>query len=50
EIEEEEPEEEPVEEPEPLVGHEDQFDAHPNPQPENINGWVEEPVERDPEE
>nr|GEX53477.1 hypothetical protein [Tanacetum cinerariifolium] len=39
-IEEEEPEEDPVEEPEPLVGHGDQFDAHPNPQPENMNGWV----------
>nr|GEW99225.1 hypothetical protein [Tanacetum cinerariifolium] len=39
-IEEEEPEEEPVEEPEPLPGHGDQFDAHPNPQPGNINGWV----------
>nr|GEY74032.1 putative reverse transcriptase domain-containing protein [Tanacetum cinerariifolium] len=39
-IEEEEPEEEPVEEPEPLAGHRDQFDAHPNPQPENMNGWV----------
>nr|GFC05825.1 reverse transcriptase domain-containing protein [Tanacetum cinerariifolium] len=40
EIEEEEPEEEPVEEPEPLPGHGDQFDAHPNPQPGNMNGWV----------
>nr|GEY07994.1 retrotransposon protein, putative, Ty3-gypsy subclass [Tanacetum cinerariifolium] len=39
-IEEEEPEEDPVEEPEPLAGHEDQFDAHPNPQPGNMNGWV----------
>nr|GFC70521.1 hypothetical protein [Tanacetum cinerariifolium] len=39
-IEEEEPEEEPVEEPEPLAGHGDQFDAHPNPQPGNMNGWV----------
>nr|GFD20021.1 hypothetical protein [Tanacetum cinerariifolium] len=39
-IEEEEPEEEPVEEPEPLAGHGDQFDAHPNPQPRNMNGWV----------
>nr|GEY41156.1 putative reverse transcriptase domain-containing protein [Tanacetum cinerariifolium] len=39
-IEEEEPEEDLVEEPEPLAGHEDQFDAHPNPQPRNINGWV----------
>nr|GFC24482.1 hypothetical protein [Tanacetum cinerariifolium] len=40
EIEEEEPEEEPVEEPEPLPGHGDQFDAYPNPQPGNMNGWV----------
>nr|GFB09373.1 hypothetical protein [Tanacetum cinerariifolium] len=40
EIEEEEPEEEPVEEPEPLPGHGDQFDAHPNPQPGNMSGWV----------
>nr|GEV94764.1 putative reverse transcriptase domain-containing protein [Tanacetum cinerariifolium] len=39
-IEEEEPEKDPIEEPEPLAGHEDQFDAHPNPQPRNINGWV----------
>nr|GFD62891.1 hypothetical protein [Tanacetum cinerariifolium] len=23
-----------------LAGHGDQFDAHPNPQPGNINGWV----------
>nr|GEZ68459.1 putative reverse transcriptase domain-containing protein [Tanacetum cinerariifolium] len=33
-------EEEPEEEPEPLAGHGDQFDAHPNPQPGNMNGWV----------
>nr|GEX44753.1 hypothetical protein [Tanacetum cinerariifolium] len=39
-VEEEEPEEDPVEEPEPLAGHGDQFDAHPNPQPGNRNGWV----------
>nr|GFB16245.1 hypothetical protein [Tanacetum cinerariifolium] len=39
-IEKEEPEEDPVEEPEPLVGDGDQFDAHPNPQPGNMNGWV----------
>nr|GEY09004.1 hypothetical protein [Tanacetum cinerariifolium] len=39
-IQEEEPEEDPVEEPEPLAGHGDQFDAHPNPQPANMNGWV----------
>nr|GFC91046.1 hypothetical protein [Tanacetum cinerariifolium] len=39
-IEEEEPEEESVKEPEPLPGHGDQFDAHPNPQPGNMNGWV----------
>nr|GFC99242.1 hypothetical protein [Tanacetum cinerariifolium] len=24
----------------PLPGHGDQFDAHPNPQPGNMNGWV----------
>nr|GEZ46509.1 putative reverse transcriptase domain-containing protein [Tanacetum cinerariifolium] len=39
-IEEEEPEEDPVEEPKLLAGHGDQFDAHPNLQPGNINGWV----------
>nr|GFB08742.1 hypothetical protein [Tanacetum cinerariifolium] len=39
-VEEEEPEEEPIEEPEPLPGHGDQFDAHLNPQPGNMNGWV----------
>nr|GFA60466.1 hypothetical protein [Tanacetum cinerariifolium] len=39
-IEEEEPEEDPVEEPEPLARHRDQCDAHPNPQPGNMNGWV----------
>nr|GEY01057.1 hypothetical protein [Tanacetum cinerariifolium] len=39
-IEEEEPEEDLVEEPEPLAGHGDQFDAHPNPQPGNMNGLV----------
>nr|GEW12321.1 retrovirus-related Pol polyprotein from transposon TNT 1-94 [Tanacetum cinerariifolium] len=39
-IEEEEPEEEPVKEPGPLPGHGDQFDAHLNPQPGNMNGWV----------
>nr|GFB74720.1 hypothetical protein [Tanacetum cinerariifolium] len=39
-IEEEEPKKDPVEEPEPLAGHEDQFNAHPNPQPGNMNGWV----------
>nr|GEZ05495.1 hypothetical protein [Tanacetum cinerariifolium] len=39
-IEEEELEEDPVEEPKPLAGHGDQFDAHPNPRPGNINGWV----------
>nr|GEV25070.1 putative reverse transcriptase domain-containing protein [Tanacetum cinerariifolium] len=37
-IEEEEPEEDPVEEPKPLAGHGDQFDAHPNLQPGNVNG------------
>nr|GEV38104.1 hypothetical protein [Tanacetum cinerariifolium] len=41
-IEEEEPEEDPVEEPKPLARHGDQFDAHPNPRPGNMNGWVEE--------
>nr|GEU58757.1 putative reverse transcriptase domain-containing protein [Tanacetum cinerariifolium] len=39
-IEEAEPEEDPVEEPEPLAGHGDQFDAPLNPQPRNMNGWV----------
>nr|GEY50090.1 reverse transcriptase domain-containing protein [Tanacetum cinerariifolium] len=39
-IEEDEPEEDPVEEPKPLAGHGDQFDAHPNPRPGNMNGWV----------
>nr|GEV14195.1 putative reverse transcriptase domain-containing protein [Tanacetum cinerariifolium] len=39
-IEEEEPEEDLVEVPKPLAGHGDQFDAHPNPQPRNMNGWV----------
>nr|GEU42700.1 hypothetical protein [Tanacetum cinerariifolium] len=39
-IEEKEPEEDLVKEPEPLPGHGDQFDAHPNPQPGNMNGWV----------
>nr|GEW86996.1 putative reverse transcriptase domain-containing protein [Tanacetum cinerariifolium] len=50
-IEEEEPEEDPVEEPEPLAGHGDQFDAHPNPQPGNMNGWVDDhdDVEEDDE-
>nr|GEW96092.1 retrotransposon protein, putative, Ty3-gypsy subclass [Tanacetum cinerariifolium] len=37
---EQEPEEEPVKEPEPLPGHGDQFDVHPNPRPGNMNGWV----------
>nr|GEX42954.1 hypothetical protein [Tanacetum cinerariifolium] len=39
-IKEDEPEEDLVEEPEPLAGHGDQFDAHPNPQLGNMNGWV----------
>nr|GEZ16661.1 hypothetical protein [Tanacetum cinerariifolium] len=39
-IEEEEPEKDPVEEPKPLAGHRDQFDRHTNPQPGNMNGWV----------
>nr|GEY80244.1 hypothetical protein [Tanacetum cinerariifolium] len=46
-IEEEEPEEDLVEEPEPLAGHGDQFDAHTNPQPGNMNGWVDENEEDD---
>nr|GFC01101.1 hypothetical protein [Tanacetum cinerariifolium] len=50
EIKEEEPEEEPVEEPEPLPGHRDQFDAHPNPQPGNLNGWVDDDDDDDVEE
>nr|GEZ72988.1 hypothetical protein [Tanacetum cinerariifolium] len=52
EIEEEKPEEEPVEEPEPLPGHRDQFDTHPNPQPGNMNGWVDDDddVEEEDEE
>nr|GFD22425.1 hypothetical protein [Tanacetum cinerariifolium] len=33
-------EEDPVEEPKPLPRHGDQFDAHPNLQPGNINDWV----------
>nr|GFC04372.1 putative reverse transcriptase domain-containing protein [Tanacetum cinerariifolium] len=49
-IEEEEPEEDPVEEPEPLAGHGDQFDAHPNPQPGNMNGWVDDDDDDDVEE
>nr|GEZ84714.1 hypothetical protein [Tanacetum cinerariifolium] len=51
-IEEEEPEEDPVEEPEPLAGHRDQFDAHPNPHPGNMNGWVDDDdnVEEEEEE
>nr|GEV85260.1 integrase, catalytic region, zinc finger, CCHC-type, peptidase aspartic, catalytic [Tanacetum cinerariifolium] len=50
-IEEEEPEEDPVEEPEPLARHGDQFDAHHNPQPGNMNGWVDDhdDVEEDDE-
>nr|GEU55328.1 hypothetical protein [Tanacetum cinerariifolium] len=50
-IKEEEPEEDPVEEPEPLAGHGDKFDAHPNPQPRNMNGWVDDndDVEEDDE-
>nr|GEX84969.1 hypothetical protein [Tanacetum cinerariifolium] len=50
-IEEEEPEEDLVEEPKPLAGHGDQFDAHPNPQPGNMNAWVDDhdDVEEDDE-
>nr|GFB35021.1 hypothetical protein [Tanacetum cinerariifolium] len=50
EIEEEEPEEELVEEPKPLPGHGDQFDAHPNPQPGNMNGWVDDDDDVEEEE
>ncbi|GJZ52600.1 hypothetical protein Tco_0607115 [Tanacetum coccineum] len=39
---EEELEEEPEEEPEPNIGHGDQFAQHHNPQPSNMNGWIEE--------
>ncbi|GKE80592.1 hypothetical protein Tco_1550592, partial [Tanacetum coccineum] len=35
-------EEEPEEEPEPNNGNGDQFAQHPNPQPSNMNGWLEE--------
>nr|GFA26086.1 hypothetical protein [Tanacetum cinerariifolium] len=51
-IEEEEPEEDLVEESKPLAGHGDQFDAHPNPQSRNMNGWVDDDddVEEDDEE
>ncbi|GKC62103.1 hypothetical protein Tco_1089701, partial [Tanacetum coccineum] len=38
----EEPEEEPEEEPKLNNGHGNQFAQHPNPQPSNINGWLEE--------
>nr|GFB84450.1 hypothetical protein [Tanacetum cinerariifolium] len=49
-IEEDEPEEEPIEEPELLVGHEDQFDAHPNPPPGNMNGWLDDDDDVEEEE
>ncbi|GJW48306.1 hypothetical protein Tco_0079952 [Tanacetum coccineum] len=39
---EEDSEKDPKEEPEPNIGHGDQFAQHPNPQPGNINGWLEE--------
>ncbi|GKA94806.1 hypothetical protein Tco_0816844, partial [Tanacetum coccineum] len=39
---EEEPEEEPKEEPKPNNGHGNEFAQHPNPQPGNMNGWLEE--------
>ncbi|GKB30170.1 hypothetical protein Tco_0869571 [Tanacetum coccineum] len=39
---EEDPEEDPKEEPEPNNGHGNQFAQHPNPQPGNLNGWLEE--------
>ncbi|GKF08911.1 hypothetical protein Tco_0043135, partial [Tanacetum coccineum] len=35
-------EEEPEEEPKPNNGHRNQFAQHPNPQPSNMNGWLEE--------
>nr|GFC33695.1 hypothetical protein [Tanacetum cinerariifolium] len=38
----EEPEEEPKEEPEQQIRHGNQFAQHPNPQPGNMNGWLEE--------
>nr|GEU93926.1 hypothetical protein [Tanacetum cinerariifolium] len=34
--------EEPKEEPEQQIGHGNQFAQHPNPQPDNMNGWLEE--------
>nr|GEX33624.1 putative reverse transcriptase domain-containing protein [Tanacetum cinerariifolium] len=48
---EDEPEDDPIEEPEPLARHGDQFDAHPNPQAGNMNGWVDDhdDVEEDDE-
>nr|GFC47100.1 hypothetical protein [Tanacetum cinerariifolium] len=49
-VEEEELEEEPVEELEPLPGHGDQFDAHHNPQPGNMNGWVDDDDDDDVED
>ncbi|GJZ07404.1 hypothetical protein Tco_0541197 [Tanacetum coccineum] len=36
------PKEEPEEEPKPNNGHGNQFTQHPNPQPGNMNGWLEE--------
>nr|GEW61820.1 hypothetical protein [Tanacetum cinerariifolium] len=38
----EEPEEEPKEEPKQQIRHGNQFAQHPNPQPGNMNGWLEE--------
>nr|GFA18846.1 hypothetical protein [Tanacetum cinerariifolium] len=38
----EEPDEEPKEEPEQQIRHGNQFAQHPNPQPDNMNGWLEE--------
>nr|GFD59321.1 hypothetical protein [Tanacetum cinerariifolium] len=38
----EEPVEEPKEEPEQQIRHGNQFAQHPNPQPDNMNGWLEE--------
>ncbi|GKA49266.1 putative reverse transcriptase domain-containing protein [Tanacetum coccineum] len=39
---EEEPKEEPEKEPKPNNAHGNQFAQHPNPQPGNMNGWLEE--------
>nr|GEZ20171.1 hypothetical protein [Tanacetum cinerariifolium] len=49
-IEKEEPEEDSVEEPKPLAKDGDQFDTHPNPQPGNMNGWVDDDDDVEKEE